>query len=45
MSTLTYHGPVARPQRAVLRLHRPALIVWAVFVLLGRRTNIKGSAV
>ena len=27
-------SPTARPQRAVLRLHRPALIVWGVFLLL-----------
>jgi hypothetical protein len=33
MTTLTL-SPTARPQRAVLRLHRPALIVWGVFLLL-----------
>jgi len=27
-------SPTARPQRAVLRLHRPALTVWGVFLLL-----------
>ena len=27
-------SPTARPQRAVLRLHRPALIVWGTFQLL-----------
>ena len=27
-------SPTARPQRAVLRLHRPALIVWGAFQLL-----------
>ncbi|MFI6462972.1 hypothetical protein [Streptomyces sp. NPDC050538] len=27
-------SPTARPQRAVRRLHRPALIVWGVFLLL-----------
>jgi hypothetical protein len=33
MTTLTL-SPTARPQRAVLRLHRPALIVWGAFQLL-----------
>ena len=33
MTTLAM-SPTARPQRAVLRLHRPALIVWGVFLLL-----------
>ncbi|MFJ5308311.1 hypothetical protein [Streptomyces sp. NPDC088350] len=28
-------SPTARPQRAARRLHRPALIVWVAFVLLG----------
>lgn len=27
-------SPTARPRRAVLRLHRPALIVWGAFLLL-----------
>ncbi|MFI5885229.1 hypothetical protein [Streptomyces sp. NPDC051554] len=33
MTTLAL-SPTARPQRAVLRLHRPALIVWGAFQLL-----------
>ena len=33
MTTLAM-SPTARPRRAVLRLHRPALIVWGVFLLL-----------
>jgi hypothetical protein len=33
MTTLA-PNPTARPQRAVLRLHRPALIVWGAFQLL-----------
>ncbi|MEV6513157.1 hypothetical protein AB0M61_44555 [Streptomyces sp. NPDC051642] len=33
MTTLAL-SPTARPQRAVLRLHRPALTVWSAFLLL-----------
>ncbi|WP_330305595.1 MULTISPECIES: ABC transporter permease subunit [unclassified Streptomyces] len=34
MTALATAGPATRPQRAVLRLHRPALIVWGAFLLL-----------
>ncbi|MET7726088.1 hypothetical protein [Streptomyces mirabilis] len=34
MTALAVGPTAARPQRAVLRLHRPALIVWGVFLLL-----------
>ncbi|MET9384703.1 ABC transporter permease [Streptomyces sp. NPDC002928] len=34
MTTLASPGPTARPQRAILRLHRPALLVWAGFVIV-----------
>lgn len=33
MTTLTL-SPTARPRRAVLRLHRPALLVWCAFLVL-----------
>ncbi len=34
MTALAPAGSTARPQRAVLRLHRPALTVWGAFLLL-----------
>ncbi|WP_406456888.1 hypothetical protein OH768_24250 [Streptomyces sp. NBC_01622] len=34
MTALAMSPTTARPRRAVLRLHRPALIVWGAYVLL-----------
>ncbi|MFB8135588.1 ABC transporter permease [Streptomyces mirabilis] len=34
MTTLTSPRPAPRPQRAVLRLHRPTLLVWMVLVIV-----------
>ncbi|MFF4120423.1 hypothetical protein [Streptomyces sp. NPDC001714] len=35
MTALTAARPAPAPHRSLRRLHRPALLVWAVFVLLG----------